>query len=75
MSGCICPSGDGCAHAYPCPEPITDAGWGPWCAPCNEVRFARINKGFADIQGALEASEDLASDFRDRRDRNRGRFT
>lgn len=56
---CICPGDrDHATHPSPCGGPNSGTGHGPWCAPCNTARFARIKAGLADIKAALSRSPD-----------------
>jgi len=55
---CICPGDrDHATHPSPCGGPNSGTGHGPWCAPCNTARFARIKAGLADIKRALTQTD------------------
>jgi len=43
----------GCSHDVPCPTPVTDDHWGPWCKPCNKQRFAHIDRNLKDIAASF----------------------
>ena len=54
---CICPFCEERPHTHPCGEPVTDGRWGPWCTPCNDARFARIDAGFRALLREEEAGD------------------